>query len=48
MHAKLPLAEVQGQAGRAVEILFRDVYTTNGDRSRLRQWVDMTKSVFQI
>jgi hypothetical protein len=31
-----------------LEILFRDVYTTNGDRSRLRQWVDMTKSVFQI
>ena len=31
-----------------VEILFRDVYTTNGDRSRLRKWVDMTKSVFQM
>ncbi len=31
-----------------VEILFRDVYTTNGDRSRLGKWVDMTKSVFQM
>jgi hypothetical protein len=31
-----------------VEILFRDVYTTNGDRSRLSKWVDMTKSVFQM
>ena len=29
-----------------VEILFRDVYTVDGDRSRLRKWVDMTKSVF--
>ena len=31
-----------------VEILFRDVYTTDGDRSRLAKWVDMTKSVFGI
>jgi len=31
-----------------VEILYRDVYTTNGDRARLRKWVDMTKSIFQI
>ncbi len=31
-----------------VEILYRDVYTTNGDRSRLRQWVDMTKAIFQM
>lgn len=31
-----------------VEILFRDVYTINRDRSRLRKWVDMTKSVFQM
>ena len=31
-----------------VEILFRDVYTTNGDRARLRKWVDMTKSIFQM
>lgn len=31
-----------------VEILYRDVYTINGDRSRLRKWVDMTKSIFQI
>lgn len=31
-----------------VEILYRDVYTANGDRSRLRKWVDMTKSIFQM
>jgi hypothetical protein len=31
-----------------VEILFRDVYTIHGDRSRLRRWVDMTKSIFQM
>lgn len=31
-----------------VEILYRDVYTTNGDRSRLGQWVDMTKAIFQM
>jgi hypothetical protein len=31
-----------------LEILFRDVYTINGDRSRLRRWVDMTKSIFQM
>lgn len=31
-----------------LEILFRDVYTTNGDRSRLRKWVDMTKAIFQM
>ena len=31
-----------------LEILFRDVYTTCGDRSRLRRWVDMTKSIFQM
>ena len=31
-----------------LEILFRDVYTTNGDRSRLKKWVEMTKAVFQI
>ena len=29
-----------------IEILFRDVYTINGDRQRLRRWVDMTKSIF--
>jgi hypothetical protein len=29
-----------------IEILFRDVYTINGDRSRLRRWVDMAKSIF--
>lgn len=31
-----------------VELLFRDVYTTCGDRSRLRRWVEMTKSIFQM
>jgi hypothetical protein len=31
-----------------LEILLRDVYTTHGDRSRLRRWVEMTKSIFQI
>ena len=31
-----------------VEILYRDVYTINGDRARLRQWVDMTKTIFQM
>jgi hypothetical protein len=31
-----------------LEILFRDVYTVNGDRARLRKWVDMTKSIFQM
>ena len=29
-----------------LEILFRDVYTTHGDRSRLRKWVDMTRAIF--
>ncbi|HPM84016.1 MAG TPA: hypothetical protein PLF81_25090 [Candidatus Anammoximicrobium sp.] len=33
---------------RNLEILYRDVYTINGDRSRLRKWVEMTKSIFQI
>ncbi|MHB0958120.1 MAG: hypothetical protein ACYC6N_26175 [Pirellulaceae bacterium] len=31
-----------------VEILLRDVYTINGERSRLRRWVDLTKSIFQM
>jgi len=31
-----------------LEILFRDVYTICGERSRLRRWVDMTKSIFQM
>ena len=31
-----------------VEILVRDLYTINGDRPRLRKWVDMTKSIFGI
>lgn len=29
-----------------LEILFRDVYTINGDRRRLGEWVAMTKSIF--
>jgi hypothetical protein len=29
-----------------IEILFRDVYTIDGDRSRLRRWVDMAKAIF--
>jgi hypothetical protein len=31
-----------------LEILFRDVYTIHGDRSRLRRWVDMTRSIWQM
>lgn len=31
-----------------LQILFRDVYTVHGDRSRLRRWVDLAKSVFQM
>lgn len=31
-----------------LEILYRDVYTINGDRSRLKKWVDMTRSIFQM
>jgi hypothetical protein len=31
-----------------VEILFRDVYTINGDRQRLGEWVAMTKSIFGV
>ncbi len=31
-----------------LEILFRDVYTINGDRPRLRRWVEMTKAIFQM
>jgi hypothetical protein len=30
------------------EILFRDIYTVDGDRPRLKQWVDMTRAVFGI
>lgn len=29
-----------------VEILYRDLYTIDGDRARLRKWVEMTRSVF--
>jgi len=31
-----------------VEILLRDLYTVNGDRARLKQWVEMTKAVFNV
>ena len=31
-----------------LEILYRDVYTINGDRARLKNWVDMTKAIFQM
>jgi hypothetical protein len=31
-----------------VEILYRDIYTIDGDRGRLRRWVDMTKDIFQM
>jgi hypothetical protein len=31
-----------------LEILYRDVYTIDGERARLRRWVDMTKSIFQM
>lgn len=30
-----------------VELLLRDLYTVNGDRARLKQWVEMTKAVFE-
>jgi hypothetical protein len=31
-----------------LEILYRDVYTTCGDRTRLGRWVEMTRSIFQM
>jgi len=31
-----------------LEILVRDLYTIDGDRPRLRKWVDMTRSIFNI
>lgn len=31
-----------------LEILFRDVYSTNGDRTRLKKWVEMTKAIFEM
>ena len=30
-----------------VELLFRDLYTVNGERGRLAKWVKMTKAVFE-
>jgi hypothetical protein len=32
---------------RNVELLFRDLYTVDGDRCRLAKWVEMTKAVFE-
>ncbi len=41
------MKETYQTAGQGnVEILFRDLYDVNGDISRLRKWVDMTKSIF--
>ncbi len=31
-----------------VELLFRDIYTIDGDRGRLAQWVSLAKSIFGI
>ena len=31
-----------------VEILFRDLYTIDGDRRRLKKWVEMTRSIFNM
>ena len=31
-----------------LEILFRDIYTIDYDRPRLQEWVEMTKSIFDI
>ncbi len=28
-----------------LEICYRDIYTINGDRPRLRRWVEMTRSL---
>jgi len=45
--AKKDMQETYDAAGQGnVEILFRDLYDVNGDISRLRKWVDMTKAVF--
>lgn len=38
----------EAAAGCNLEVLFRDVYTVNGDRARLRRWVDLAKAVFEI
>lgn len=37
---------VEATKGCNVELLFRDLYTINGERTRPRKWVEMTKSVF--
>ena len=34
--------------GCNLEILFRDIYTINFDRPRLKKWVEMTKSIFDM
>ena len=30
-----------------LELCFRDIYTINGDRPRLKRWVDMTRAMMQ-
>jgi arsenate reductase-like glutaredoxin family protein len=30
-----------------IELLFRDLYDINGDRSRLKRWVEMTRAEFE-
>ena len=31
-----------------VELLFRDLYSIDGDRARLRKWIEMTRAVFEM
>ena len=31
----------------SLEFSYRDVYTINGDRPRLRRWVEMTRALMQ-
>jgi hypothetical protein len=31
-----------------LEILFRDLYSVNRERSRIAEWVSMTRSIFGI
>ena len=39
-------AAVRGDCN--VELLFRDVYDVGGDRSRLRTWVELARSIFEM
>ena len=36
---------LEGARDCSLEFCFRDIYTVNGDRDRLRQWVEMTRSM---